>query len=197
MQTCLNFSLTGFGGGCIILLSSNIKPVRGCLYHLPLQMRKLRLREGKSPSQSCTAPANQRWTVNLGSCNCRDQGFSCIPCEPSVPHWLPLGSVHGSLPSLSQNTPPHTWHPGSSSRHPPPSSFQRRGPTGRPVRVRKFQPHEPTQAWDSEQPVALGETETWLAGGGVVTGNLKSCHFLGFPEGTGRSQRRRDALNRV
>lgn len=31
--------------------------------------------------------------------------------------------------------------------------------------------------------MALEETETWLAGGGVVTGNLKSRHFLGLPRG--------------
>lgn len=175
------------------MLSSNIKPVSGCLYHLPLQMRKLRLREGKSPSQSCTAPANQ----NLGSCNCRDQGFSRIPCEPSVPTGFLLALSMAACPPSPRTPLPTPGIQAPSSRHPPPSSFQRRGPIGRPVCVRKFQPHEPTQAWDSEQPVALGETETWLAGGGVVTGDLKSCHFLGFPEGTGRSQRRRDALNRV
>lgn len=44
--------------------------------------------------------------------------------------------------------------------------------------------------------MALEETETWLAGGGVVTGDLKSHHFLGFPEGTGRSQQLGDTLNR-
>lgn len=59
--------------------------------------------------------------------------------------------------------------------------------------MRKFQPREPSRAWDSEQPAALGETETWLVGGGVVTGDLKSCHFLGPQEGTGRSQQLRDA----
>lgn len=63
--------------------------------------------------------------------------------------------------------------------------------------MRKFQPREPSRAWDSEQPVALGETETWLVGGGVVTGDLKSCHFLGPQEGTGRSQQLRDAPTSV
>lgn len=40
--------------------------------------------------------------------------------------------------------------------------------------------------------MALGETETGLSGGGVVTRDLKSRHFLGPSEGTGRSQPLRD-----
>ncbi|KAL1788988.1 basic leucine zipper transcriptional factor ATF-like 2 isoform X1 [Sigmodon hispidus] len=52
--------------------------------------------------------------------------------------------------------------------------------------VRKFQPREQAKAKDSEQPVALGENETGCAGGGVVTGDLKSHHFPGPPEGTER-----------
>lgn len=158
-------------------------------------MRKLRLRGGKLPSQSFTAPMCQRWAVNLGSYNCRAQSFSHNPCEPLVPRCLLLlaQSLAACLP-LPNTLPTPGLQPPSSGNSPP-SSFQRRGPTGRPVHVRKFQPREPTQAQDSEQPVALGETETWLAGGGVVTGDLKSCHFLGPLEGLGRSQQLRDTLN--
>lgn len=64
----------------------------------------------------------------------------------------------------------------------------REGANRKAVHVRKFQPREQAGAKDSEQRVALGETETGCAGGGVVTGDLKSHHFLGPPEGIGRAK---------
>lgn len=153
----------------------------------PLQMRQLRLREGQSTSQSCTAPKRQRWDVNMGSSNSRAQRRSHVCSEPSVPHCFLLVLSLASFPPAPRTPSPHLVFGLPSSGHTSLSSFQRRGPTGRPAHVRKFQPREPTQARDSEQPVALEETETWLSVGGVVTGDLKSCHFLGSPEGTGRS----------
>ena len=158
-------------------------------------MRKLRLREDKSPSQSCAAPTSQKWAVTLAPAIVEPRGPPTAPVSPQCPtgfsswlcRWQP------ACPLLEQ--PPHTWPSAPLVWPPSPSSSQRRGPTGRPVHVRKFQPREPSRARDSEQPVALGETETWLVGGGVVTGDLKSCHFLGPQEGTGRSQQLREALS--
>lgn len=133
----------------------------------------------------------------MGSSNSRAQRRSHVCSEPSVPHCFLLVLSLASFPPAPRTPSPHLVFGLPSSGHTSLSSFQRRGPTGRPAHVRKFQPREPTQARDSEQPVALEETETWLSVGGVVTGDLKSCHFLGSPEGTGRSEQPRDTLNHM
>lgn len=136
--------------------------------------------------------------MTLGPSDSRAQRLSCTPVclqSPVVSCWLcpRQPALHPAFPGRPS---PHLGCGLPSSGHPPLSSSPRRGPTGKPVHIRKFQPREPARARDSEQPAALEETETWLAGGGVVTGDLRSHHFLGFPECTQRSQQLRDTRTR-
>lgn len=106
-----------------------------------------------------------------------------MDCEPGLPKRLQGPS----------GIPPHfssrfcCWHLASPPERPsccfpcPPSPIllPEKGPNRKAVHARKFHPREKARARDSGQPMALGETETGCAGGGVVTGDLRSHHFLG------------------
>lgn len=139
-------------------------------------MKKLKFREDESPSQSCTAPV---WTVDLGSPSDYRGSFMHTPTANTLP--LLQVPVPGCLPARPGDTVLlfllSTLHQSS-----------REGGLRKAAHVRKFQPREQARAKDSGQPKALGETETGCAGGGVVTGDLKSHHFLELPEGTGRAK---------